>query len=162
VLAALALLALAFLLVPRSGEHGIEIEARDPLLGVDEIRVEVHGAVASPGVVAVPPGGRVADALALAGGLTGEGDAAALNLSRRVVDEERIVVPTRGSAAALLDVNRASGDELDALPGIGPAYSAAILEARAAAPFATTDDLVERGVIPERVYEGIRDQIAVY
>ena len=143
------------------GSPGIEIERGDPLPGIDEVRVHVAGAVARPGVVTVRPGDRVADAIALAGGLGRGADAAALNLSRRLRDQDRVVVPRIGERSPLLDVNEASAEQLDALPGIGPVYSAAIVTAReSGGRYATTDDLVGRGVLPERVYEGIRDLIA--
>ena len=156
IVAALAILAL------RAGEErGIEIEARDPRPGVDEIRVDVSGAVLRPGVVTASPGDRVADVIALAGGLAPEADTAPLNLSRRVVDEDVVRVPRLGEAAALLDVNSATTAELEALPGIGAAYAAAIVaERERAGPFETTDDLTARGAIPEHVYEAIRDMIA--
>ena len=156
IVAALAILAL------RPGEpRGIEIETRDPRQGIDEIRVDVSGAVLQPQVVTAAPGDRVSDVIALAGGLAPDADTAPLNLSRRVADEDAVRVPRRGEAAALLDVNSASREELDALPGVGAAYAAAIIaERERAGPYASTDDLTARGAIPEHVYEVIRDMIA--
>ena len=156
IVAALAILAL------RPGEQrGIEIELRDPAPGIDQIRVDVSGAVLEPQVVTAAPGDRVSDVIALAGGLAADADTAPLNLSRRVFDEDAVRVPRLGEAAALLDVNSATLEQLDALPGIGPAYAAAIVaERERAGPYATTDDLTARGTIPEHVYEGIRDMVA--
>ena len=154
---------LAFaILVLRAGEDpGIEVQRRDPAPGVDEIRVEVSGSVAQPGVVTVRPGDRVADAIALAGGLEPDADTAAVNLAMRLRDEDRVVVPRIGEGPPLLDINTASAEDLDALPGIGPVYSARIVEARElGGPFATTGALLERDVIPEHVYDGIRQLIA--
>ena len=160
-LAGAAVLALSILALRSGGDRGIEIEVRDPRPGIDEIRVDVSGAVARPGVVLVDPGERVVDAMERAGGLAADADTAPLNLSRRLVDEDEVRVPRLGELPPLLDVNEASVEELDVLPGIGRVYSAAIVDARErVGPFATTDDLVERGVIPEHVYEGIRDLIA--
>ena len=160
-LGAAALAAFA-ILVARGGEdRGVEVLRLDPPPGVDEIRVEVAGAVAEPGVYAVEPGDRVVDAIALAGGLAADADRDALNLSMRLRDEDRIVVPRAGEQSPLLDINTATADELDELPGIGAVYSAAIVEARdAGGPFASTADLVERDVIPAHVYDGIRALIA--
>ncbi len=155
------IVAFAILVLRDGSGRGIEIERRDPLPGVDEIRVEVGGAVAQPGVFTVRPGDRVIDAIALAGGLAADADTAPINLSRRLHDEDRVLVPRSGELPPLLDVNTASAAQLDELPGIGAVYSAAIVSARLLdGPFATTDDLVERGVIPEHVYEAIRDRIA--
>ena len=135
-------------------------------VGGDEIVVEVAGAVAHPGLYRLSTGGRVADAIAAAGGYGPRVDAARataqLNLAARVKDGDRIVVPSRddpspngnpagggsgiGGAAptgggAIVDLNRATAAELDALPGIGPVTAAKIVAARDAQPFGSVDDL---------------------
>ena len=159
-LGAAAALALAILVLRADTDPGIEVLRLDPPPGVDEIRVEVTGAVARPGVLTVRPGDRVADAIALAGGLDPDADPSALNLALRLRDEDRVVVPRLGERSPLLDINTATAAELDELPGIGPVYSAAIVEARShGGRFATTDALIERDVIPEHVYERIRQLI---
>lgn len=156
-----ALAALAILLVRSGDARGVEVLHLAPRSGVDEIRVDVSGAVLRPSVVTVAPGDRVIDAIALAGGLAPDADTAALNLARRVVDEDRVAVPRLGEAARLLDLNTASVAELEALPGIGPVYAGRIVASRGEdGRFASTDELLERSLIPERVYEGIRDLIA--
>ncbi|MSQ42349.1 MAG: hypothetical protein EXR65_04860 [Dehalococcoidia bacterium] len=120
----LAAAAVAALLVlgTNTEDAGIEIERRDPAPGIDELRVDVTGAVLRPGVVAVAAGER----------------------------------------PGLLDLNRATAAQLEALPGIGPVYAGAIVSAcERDGPFPSTDNLVARGVIPARVYEAIRDLVAV-
>ncbi len=156
-----ALVAFA-ILVARTGEApGIEVERRSPAVGLDEVRVDVRGAVAHPGVVVTEPGDRVADVIEHAGGARSDADLDRLNLARRVVDGERIDVPAHGEAAtsALIDLNTASEADLQELPGIGPARARAIVAARAEAAFVSSDDLVDRGVLPESVYEAIRDLV---
>jgi len=162
-LAAAAVVAFLVLSMRDGPEHrGVEVERRDPPAGVDEIRVAVTGAVASPGVVTAAPGDRVADALARAGGATADADLDAVNLSRRVHDEDQVVVPRRGERTKLLDLNAATAKELEALPAIGPTYADAIVRARAArGPFVSTDELVEFDILPERTYERIRDLVTV-
>lgn len=131
--------------------------------------VDVVGAVAHPGVVRLPAGSRVIDALLAAGGMTGDADLFAVNKAALLHDGMRIYVPKPGEAApagsvgtsaeAKIDVNRASEAELDSLPGIGPGTAAKIVRSRQERPFARVEELQTRGLLTPRVYADVKDLV---
>jgi competence protein ComEA len=164
----------AGLVIDLAGRHdpaGIEFAYGSELPEGSPIRVQVAGAVTIPGVYELRSGDRVVEAIAAAGGPSDAADTDALNLARRVRDEEHLVVPTRtgGAEAAAtvtagtkLDLNNASQQQLDALPGIGAAYSRRIVDSRKVdGPYKATRDLVDRKVVPASVFEQIRDLVTV-
>jgi competence protein ComEA len=167
-----------FVLRQREGPPALELQVGGDTSSTSEIMVHVTGAVAAPGVYAVQEGDRVVDAVEVAGGPASDADLVALNLARRVHDEDQVVVPRVGepSAAsqvagaqtgtpdsdALIDVNTASAAVLDSLPGIGEVYSQRIVDSRiASGPFESTEDLVARRLIPRATYDKIKDLITV-
>lgn len=136
-----------------------------------DMRVYITGAVAQPGVYAASSGERVGDVVARAGGLTAEADPVAVNLARRTRDEMHIHIPAKGEAAQAaaantapsplrpLNINAATQQELETLPGIGEVTARRIITAREAdGPFATVDDLRRAGV-RESVIEQIRSLV---
>jgi len=133
--------------------------------------VDVVGAIAHPGVVRLPSGSRVLDALLAAGGMTGEADLFALNKAALLRDGMRIYVPRPGEAIPAgsaaspaetkINVNAATAAELDALPGVGPATAAAIVRSRATKPFASVDELQTRGLLSPRELAALRDLVSV-
>jgi competence protein ComEA len=136
--------------------------------------VDVEGAVLRPGIIQLPPGSRVADVVAAAGGYGPDADlkaaAAQVNLAALVRDGQQIVVPGLGVPAAsagggtiggLLDLNSASSSALDALPGIGPVSVQKIVAARTEKPFGSVDELVTRKVLTKAQLDKIRDLVTV-
>lgn len=140
------------------------------------LTVHVTGAVARPGLVVVPAGGRVADAIELAGEATDDAEPHRLNLARPLQDGERVHVPrageelppevagpgTDGAASGPVDLNRADAATLESLPGIGPARAAAIIEHREThGPFAEPGDLREVPGIGEATFQRLADEVVV-
>jgi competence protein ComEA len=137
--------------------------------------VDVAGAVTAPGVYRLATGSRVADAIDAAGGFAPTVDAAAvardLNLAALLTDGQKVVVPSRGSATplsshaqqsgALVDLNKASESELDALPGIGPVTAKKIIASRAERPFRDPQELVDRKLVGQKTFEKLRDLVTV-
>jgi len=101
-----------------------------------EIYVHVAGEVKKPGLYALSIGSRVEDAIELAGGMTKSAFEQSVNLARMVSDGEQIVVldksrvSTAGADAEFISLNSATTEQLESLPGVGPAMAARIIEHR--------------------------------
>src|SRR5436853_975021 len=120
--------------------------------------VDVVGAVRLPGLYRLPQGSRIADAVARAGGASGKADLAQINLAAPLADGEQVVVPRRGVAVASAGGGGASGapgapaqpvqlstatlEQLDSLPGVGPATAQKIIDYRTKhGAFGSVDEL---------------------
>lgn len=156
-----------------------------------EVVAHAAGAVAHPGVYTLEPTARVDDLVRAAGGLAPDADAARINLAAPLADGARVYVPRigegdappvvgpdgaappggpgpsapgtdDGAADALIDLNTASEEELEELPGVGPAIAAAIVAFREEnGGFASVDDLLDvRGIGEARLAE-IRPLVTV-
>lgn len=136
--------------------------------------VAVAGKVRRPGLFRLPAGSRVDDAVRAAGGAVPGTDAGILNLARRLVDGEQVLVgvapppgaPAAGGstagAGALLDLNVATVSDLDALPGIGPVLAQRIVDWRTEnGRFASADQLREVTGIGEAKYQDLREKVTV-
>ena len=155
-----------------------------PTAAAARLVVHVAGAVRDPGVVRLPPGARVVDALEAAGGARKGADLTSLNLARPVVDGEQVLVlregeqppattpdaggsPPGGGAAgagaagALVDLNTADAATLDTLPGIGPVLAQRIVEQRASHAFTSVDELVDVPGIGPALLERLRPLVRV-
>lgn len=129
--------------------------------------VDVAGDVRRPGLVRLPAGSRVADAVAAAGGALPGATTEGLNLARVLEDGEQVLVgapaaPASPGAAGLVDLNAATAEQLDALPGVGPVLAERIVAWRDAhGPFASVDQLREVSGIGERKFAELRDLVTV-
>lgn len=131
------------------------------------------GAVAQPGVYELPAGARVTDLIDAAGGPLPDANLDQLNLAAPVTDGERVYVPRMGEtitvasgaaeqSAGPLDLNTATLEQLDGLPGVGPATAQAILDERdRRGGFASVEDLLDvRGIGPAKL-EQLRGLVRV-
>lgn len=142
------------------------------------IAVHVSGAVAAPGVYELEEGARVADAVEHAGGFLEGAAENALNLARVLNDGEQVVVPTAeeqaaqqsaaeasGGAAGVggkVNINTASVEQLDTLPGVGESTAQKIIADREAnGPFSSPEDLKRVSGIGDKKYAELADLITV-
>ncbi|MEZ5176628.1 MAG: ComEA family DNA-binding protein [Acidimicrobiia bacterium] len=131
------------------------------------VTVHVSGSVLDPGLVAVPDGSRIADAVAAAGGATLDADLRRLNIAATVRDGDQIVVPSvaddpsqGASEPTKIDINTADATGLATLPGIGPVIAQRIVSYREQhGAFATIEDLLDVPGIGEAKLAAIRDAI---
>lgn len=142
---------------------------------VPKLLVHVAGAVAKPGVIEVSSGDRVIDAIEKSGGALQDATLDALNLAAKLVDGQRVYVPRAGEQVALandednsvgtggvLNLNTATKDQLEELPGVGPSLADAIITQRdKVGGFKSVDDL--RGVrgIGEKRFEELKDLVGI-
>lgn len=132
------------------------------------ISVHVTGAVVSPGIYDLPQGSRVGDAVEAAGGFLPVADKEALNLAARLEDGAQLTVERRdfysadGSSVDRININTASLEELDTLPGIGPSTAQAIIDHRRQyGNFQRPDEIQNVSGIGPATYDRIKDLITV-
>ena len=175
----LAVVVAAFLLLrsPGGPPPEVALPLAEPATTTSALATEVvahaAGAVVSPGIYRLAIGARVADLVEAAGGAVVGADLDQVNLAAGLVDGERVYVPVEGeivSSAAVgtavavgpVDVNTATAEQLDSLPGVGPSTAAAILDERnRRGRFSTVDELLDvRGIGPAKL-EQLRELVRV-
>ena len=178
---AIILAGVLFLRNPRSDETPIEIQSPTavPTATVAPIRVHVSGAVHNPGVFSLPAGSRVQEVVDVAGGATEEADLERINLAAWVNDGQKVHVPKQGetdspitsldggagtglAGTGKININTATAEQLDTLPGIGPAYAERIIRYRQdQGPFENVEQIMEVRGIGQVCYEDVKDMICV-
>ncbi|WP_444852272.1 helix-hairpin-helix domain-containing protein [Streptomyces sp. NPDC000229] len=150
--------------------------ARRPGTGAPPVVVDVSGKVRRPGVLRLPAGSRVADALRAAGGARPGTDLTGLNRARVLMDGEHVVVgaapapagpapgvagaPGPGGAQGPVSLNTATVDQLDTLPGVGPVLAQHIVDYRTRhGGFRSVDELREVNGIGERRFADLQSLV---
>ena len=150
------------------------------------ITVEISGAVITPGVYKLPGGSRINDLLVVAGGFSAKADRVwtdkYLNRAAKITDGQKVYIPPVGQQSSsstasvvgggqttslanssgsttLIDINTASLQTLDSLPGIGQVYGQSIIDHR---PYSDPSELLSKGVLKTSVYNKVKDLVSVY
>lgn len=148
-----------------------------------EITLDVEGAVIHPGVYKLSKDARIQDALIAAGGMNGKADrdkvSKNLNLATKVIDGGKIYIPFIGdtepisggsgntgesstmsndSTTGLININTSSLEQLDVLPGIGPATATKIINNR---PYGSVEELLSKKSVGQSVFEKIKSKISI-
>ena len=138
-----------------------------------EIVVYIHGAVANEGVYTLESGARVHEALEMAGGMLKEASTRQVNLARFLVDGESIYFPTKEEEVLIkeeqiaeddprININTATADQLEELPGIGEAKARSILAYRTLnGRFKEIEEIMNVSGIKESLFESLKDMIRI-
>ncbi len=157
------------------GTSGEEVES---LTEPEQVCVHVCGSVANPGVYYLPKGARVFEAVEKAGGLLEEADSGYINLAEEAQDGSKIYIPSQSeveegnvpeeaggqqeAGSGLVNINKATVEELKTLPGIGEVKANAIVSYReSVGGFSSVEDIMNVAGIKNNSYEQIKDLIRV-
>lgn len=147
---------------------------------VNQVYVDIQGQVKNPGVYEFEEGQLVKDVIDKSGGFTENADleyvSKNINMAQKIQDEDKIYIPAKGevqdsqdnlssellgvggSVSGKININKATIDELDSLPGIGPSYAQKIIDGR---PYKTIEDIKNVKGIGDATFEKIKDQITL-
>jgi competence protein ComEA len=166
------------------GSPGASAAASAQPSAAPDLVVDICGEVARPGVYHLAAGARICDLLEAAGGATGRAELAAVNLAAKLTDGQQVVVPKRGqavstapsagvsggsggasvpgAAAGPVNLNLATVEQLDALPGVGPSTAQKIVDYRTSnGGFRSVEDLKNVSGIGDAKFAALKDLVTV-
>lgn len=160
----------ALVAVPEIASLGIPIttstDSPELVQGIDQIVVDVKGDVTRPGLVTLPAGSRVADAITAAGGVIPSANMTTINLAERLLDGQMIFIGNSNSMELTSDprinLNLATETELDSLPGVGPVMAGRIIAWRESNQrFHSIEELQEVPGIGPKVFANLKSLIRI-
>ncbi len=156
--------------VPETASPGIPISSSGNVptssVDFDQIVVDVKGDVLTPGLVTLPAGSRVADAIAAAGGVIPSANVTSLNLAERLSDGQMIFIGNTQSlelsSDSRININLATETELDSLPGVGPVMAGRIIAWRESNQrFHSIEELQEVPGIGPKVFANLKALVRI-
>ncbi|MBI2049700.1 ComEA family DNA-binding protein [Candidatus Roizmanbacteria bacterium] len=169
---------ISFFLSSHSVEEDIVFEAKEENLENISVNltIDIEGSVVKPGVYLLPLNSRVKDALVIAGGLSANADrdfiSKSINLATKLSDGAKIYIPRIGENVTVsttsiigsivseqININTATEEMLDSLPGVGPATIEKIINGR---PYSSINDLLDKKVVGSKVFSDIKEKITAY
>lgn len=176
---AIIIIAVTIVILIPDGEKQQEITF-EPLTTGDSddeimyIYIDIKGQVQNPGVYKVSKDSRLFQLVSLAGGTTGEADTLAINLSLKLYDQQVVYIPSfedsypiiidviNDNANGIININSASLELLDTLPGIGPSTAQSIIDYRLEVGFfESVEDIMNVSGIGEATFNEIKDLITI-
>jgi len=151
-----------------SGAEAVKPE--DDAATGEKIVVYITGAIKNPGVIELTGNARLAEAVEATGGLLDTADVEAINLARKLKDEEKIHIPIMGETSktngtsdnGLININTASLEELKSLPGVGDVIAQGIIDYREKnGNFTQLEDLKNVTRIGDKIFEGLSQLIII-
>lgn len=148
--------------IPISASSGTSVSSQ----GLDQIVVDIKGDVLAPGLVTLPAGARVADAIAAAGGVIPSADVTGINLAERLSDGQMIFIGNAHSmqlsSDSRINLNLATEADLDSLPGVGPVMAGRIIAWRESNQrFHSIEELQEVPGIGPKVFANLKPLVRI-
>ena len=163
-------------IMPESSSSQVVFEAnQENIKNNNKIAFDIEGAIENPGVYNLPQDARMQDILVASGGLSVNADrdwvSKNLNMAQRLEDGGKVYIPRVGETESIkgntgtdlargqININTATIQDLDSLPGIGVVTAQKIIDGR---PYQAVNDLVSKKIVNSKVFEKIKEKISVY